>query len=72
MSIHFIDQGTPEWDYAWDQLATADINLGQADPIACEHPECGEIWQYMGTVYENVQGIPDRRGISFATGCTVP
>ena len=38
-----LQQGSPAWDDAWAQIARI---FGDT---ACECPETGEVWQYMGT-----------------------
>ena len=42
--INFLDEGSPEWDRAWSEIAR------RYGDTACECPVTGEMWQYMGTV----------------------
>ena len=40
-----------EYDYMWDQLAKLPMNKNNEVPQMCENN--GEVWQFMGTHYEN-------------------
>jgi hypothetical protein len=48
--LHFVRPGSPEWNYAWAQLARDPLNRGLPEPAVAYNEQFGEDWQYMGTV----------------------
>lgn len=60
--LFFLERDTPEWKAAWSTIAQMDINQGQDEPTVCKHPEYGEVWQYMATVWEKGRGVPWEKG----------
>lgn len=51
----FVPRDSAEWDYMWDRLAKHYVNEGQEHPTSCYNDECGEVWQYMGTVRRHIR-----------------
>lgn len=47
-NLTFVRTDSPEWARMWSLLA-ASQPLGWVGDNGCEHPQCGEVWQYMGT-----------------------
>ena len=47
--ILFVDRNSEEWASMWRALAASPINAGLKDPVSALQPDCGEVWQYMGT-----------------------
>lgn len=45
-AIEEVQRDSDEWNRMWAELASKNINSGDAD---CVHPETLESWQYMGT-----------------------
>jgi hypothetical protein len=48
--VLFVQRDTAEWDYMWDRLAKHYVNADQPQPTVCYNADCGEAWQYMGTI----------------------
>jgi len=51
ISVAFMKENTNEWFVAWDKLSNAILNSMLPDPMAAEDTDSGEVWQYMGTIY---------------------
>lgn len=47
MELVLIKQGTHEWNWMWEWLASHPINEGIEEPSIATHE--GESWQYMGS-----------------------
>lgn len=51
IKVSFMKENTNEWFVAWGKLSNAILNSMLPDPMAAEDPHTGEVWQYMGTVF---------------------
>lgn len=49
--VAFMKKNTNEWIMAWDRLSHAILNSMLPDPMVAEDADTGEVWQYMGTVF---------------------
>jgi len=47
MKLILLKPNSPEWDFAWNWVASHPLNEGQEDPSTALNE--GEAWQYMGS-----------------------
>lgn len=46
VTVMIIQSNSKEWRWMWAQLKSEPINQGDTEPVNCEHPLSGDVWEY--------------------------
>lgn len=61
MELIILNIGSPEWEYAWDWVASHPLNETLENPSVAENPETNQTWQYVGTFMQKGKAIHEFR-----------